>query len=200
MQLKDLRPKELEKWEVAAEVVDLSCTDVAIRRGRTKLGCTRKTLLKYVQWYKDGDVARFCHQNRGRKPVTTVSEEIRTFVVTLYRDTYYSASFAHFCEILAEDYHIILSEGTVHSILKEALLISPSSRKITKRKVEKQLRLIARKEHLSKAEGEHVSAAFSILDGYDVHPRKARSKYFGEMIQMDASEHVWVKKAGKWHL
>jgi hypothetical protein len=70
MQLKDLRPKELEKWEVAAEVVDLSCTDVAIRRGRTKLGCTRKTLLKYVQWYKDGDVARFCHQNRGRKPVT----------------------------------------------------------------------------------------------------------------------------------
>jgi hypothetical protein len=142
----------------------------------------------------------FGHQNRGRKPVTTVSEEIRTFVVTLYRDTYYSASFAHFCEILAEDYHIILSEGTVHSILKEALLISPSSRKITKRKVEKQLRLIARKEHLSKAEGEHVSAAFSILDGYDVHPRKARSKYFGEMIQMDASEHVWVKKAGKWHL
>jgi hypothetical protein len=200
MQLKTLREKELEKWKVAAEVVDLSCTDVAIRRGRTKLGCTRKTLLKYVQWYKDGDVARFCHQNRGRKPVTTVSEEIRTFVVTLYRDTYYSASFAHFCEILAEDYHITLSEGTVHSILKEALLISPSSRKITKRKVEKQLRLIARKEHLSKAEGEHVSAAFSILDGYDVHPRKARSKYFGEMIQMDASEHVWVKKAGKWHL
>jgi hypothetical protein len=39
-----------------------------------------------------------------------------------------------------------------------------------------------------------------MLDDADAHPRRPRSKYFGEMIQMDASEYVWVSGAGKWHL
>lgn len=66
--------------------------------------------------------------------------------------------------------------------------------------MEKKLRLVARKENLGKAESEHVNAALSILDDADAHPRRPRSKYFGEMIQMDASELVWVASAGKWHL
>ncbi len=200
MELKELRPKELEKWTVAAEVVDLGCTDVAIRRGRTRLGCTRKTLLKYVQWHQEGDVSRFCHKNRGRKPVTTKDEGDKAEVVRLYRDTYSTASFAHFTEILGEDHGMGMSEGTVHAILKGAYLVSPSCRKATRREMEKSLRQLARKEHLSKAEGEHINAALNIIDGGDAHPRRARSKYFGEMIQMDASEYRWVPKAGKWHL
>jgi hypothetical protein len=66
--------------------------------------------------------------------------------------------------------------------------------------MEKRLRLVARKEHLSKAESEQVNAAFAVLDDADAHPRRPRSKYFGEMVQMDASELVWVPGAGKWHL
>lgn len=200
MELKELRPNELEKWTVAAEVVDLGCTDVAIRRGRTRLGCTRKTLLKYVQWHQEGDVSRFCHKNRGRKPATTKDGETRKQVVALYRDTYSTASFAHFTEILGEDHGMGMSEGTVHAILKDACLVSPSCRKATRREMEKRLRQLARKEHLSKAEGEHINAALSIIDGGDAHPRRPRSKYFGEMIQMDASEYRWVAGAGKWHL
>ncbi|MFA5546452.1 MAG: hypothetical protein WDA14_12455 [Sphaerochaetaceae bacterium] len=95
---------------------------------------------------------------------------------------------------------VSLSDGTVHSILKQAMLVSPCSKKATKRLMEKKLRMLARKEHLSKAESEQVNAALAILDDADAHPRRPRSKYFGEMIQMDASELVWVKGAGKWHL
>ena len=80
------------------------------------------------------------------------------------------------------------------------MLVSPCSKKATKRLMEKKLRMLARKEHLSKAESEQVNAALAILDDADAHPRRPRSKYFGEMIQMDASELVWVKGAGKWHL
>ena len=29
------------------------------------------------------------------------------------------------------------------------------------------------------------------IDQRDAHPRRPRCAYFGEMIQMDASEHVW---------
>ena len=30
-----------------------------------------------------------------------------------------------------------------------------------------------------------------MLDSFDAHPRKERSKYFGELLQMDASFHLW---------
>jgi hypothetical protein len=200
MELKDLRQSEQLKYTTAKEVIDLGCTDTAIRRGKTKLGCTRKTLLKYIQWCKSEDLSLFSHQNKGHKPVTTKSEETRNMIKKLYRDTYNSASFTHFAEILKEDYNMCVSDGTLHSILKGAYFVSPSSKKATKRKMEKRLRLVARKENLSKAESEHVHAAFCMLDDADAHPRRPRSKYFGEMIQMDASEYVWVSGAGKWHL
>ncbi len=200
MKLKDLRAHEQLKWQVAKEVSDLGCTDVAIRRGRTKLGCTRKTLLKYVQWYQSEDISLFCHKNRGRKPATTIDEETRKTVMLLYRDTYSTASYAHFSEILAEDYNIHLSEGTLHTLLKGSLLVSPHARKSTKRAIEKELRRRARKENISKEESEHIHAAFNIHDQVEAHPRKARSKYFGEVIQMDACEHQWVAGAEKWHL
>lgn len=200
MELKGLTTNEQMKYNTAKEVIDLGSTETAIRRGKTKLGCTRKTLLKYMKWYKSGDTSLFSHHNKGNKPATTKTEETRKFVKQLYRDTYCTASFTHFTEILREDYHISISDGTLHSILKGAYFVSPCSKKATKRKMEKTLRLVSRKENLSKAESEHITAAFSILDDADAHPRRPRSKYFGEMIQMDASELVWVAGAGKWHL
>lgn len=200
MELKELTPKEQQKYCTAKEVIELGCTDTAIRRGKTKLGCTRKTLLKYIRWYKSEDLSLFSHHNKGQKPVTTKSEETRNLIKQLYKDKYCNASFTHFSEILKEDYNILVSDGTLHSILKGAYLVSPCSKKATKKKMEKKLRLIARKENLSKADSEYVASAFSILDDADAHPRRPRSKYFGEMIQMDASEFVWVPGAKKWHL
>ena len=200
MEFKELRLKEQMKYNTAKEVIELGYTDTAIRRGKTKLGCTRKTLLKYIKWCESEDFSLFSHQNKGHKPATTKTEETRNLVKQLYRDTYHTASFTHFAEILKEDYNISISDGTLHSILKDAYFISPSSKKATKRKMEKKLRLIARKENLSKAESEHVNAAFCMLDAVDAHPRRPRSKYFGEMIQMDASEYVWVPNTKKWHL
>ena len=75
MKLKELRPNEQEKYSTTKEVVGLGCTDTAIRRGRTKLGCTRKTLLKYIRWYESEDISLFSHHNKGHKPVTTKPEE-----------------------------------------------------------------------------------------------------------------------------
>lgn len=200
MELKDLGAHEQEKYHAAKEAIDLGRTDTAIRRARAKLGCTRKTLLKYMRWCESGDISLFSHHNKGRKPATAKPEQTRRLVVQLYRDTYSNASFTHFMEIIRDDHGIGMSDGTVHSILKEACFVSPCSKKATKRRMEKKLRMIARKEHLGRAESEHVDAAFRMIDGADAHPRRPRSKYFGELVQMDASELVWVPGAGKWHL
>jgi len=200
MEHKELTPNEQMKYSTAKEVIDLGCTDTAIRRGKTKLGCTRKTLLKYIRWYESEDISLFSHHNKGHRPVTTKPEETRKLALQLYKDKYCTASFTHFSEILRDDYNISISDGTLHSILKGALFVSPCSKKATKKRMEKRLRQVARKENLSKAESEQVNAAFCMLDDADAHPRRPRSKYFGEMVQMDASEHVWVPGAGKWHL
>jgi len=200
MEFKELTINEQEKYNTAKEVIELGLTETTIRRGKTKLGCTRKTLLKYVKWYKGEDISLFSHHNKGRKPTTTKPEETRNLIKQLYKETYWNASFTHFSEILKEDYNISVSDGTLHSILKGAYYVSPCSKKATKRKMEKKLRLIARKENLSKSDSENIDIAFSILDDADAHPRRSRSKYFGEMVQMDASELVWVPGRIKWHL
>ena len=66
--------------------------------------------------------------------------------------------------------------------------------------MEKNIRHMARKANLSKSESEKVTFAYGLLDDADAHPRRPRSKYFGELIQMDASEYIWVKGQPKWHL
>ena len=37
------------------------------------------------------------------------------------------------------------------------------------------------------------------MDKAKAHPRRPRCKYFGEMVQMDASEKEWIKGI-TWHL
>ena len=125
MELKELTINEQEKYNTAKEIIELGLTETAIRRGKTKLGCTRKTLLKYVKWYKGEDISLFSHHNKGRKPTTTKPEETRNLIKQLYKETYWNASFTHFSEILKEDYNISVSDGTLHSILKGAYYVSP---------------------------------------------------------------------------
>ena len=117
MELTALRPNEQMKYSTAKEVIDLGCTDTAIRRGRTKLGCTRKTLLKYIQWYESEDVSLFSHHNKGRKPATAKAEETRKLVLQLYKDKYSNASFTHFAEILKEDHNMSISEQKPESLI-----------------------------------------------------------------------------------
>ncbi|MFA7018030.1 MAG: hypothetical protein WC239_03450, partial [Sphaerochaetaceae bacterium] len=89
MELKELTPNEQMKYNTAKEVIDLGSTETAIRRGKTKLGCTRKTLLKYMKWYESEDLSLFSHHNKGHKPVTTKPEETRKLIKQLYKETYY---------------------------------------------------------------------------------------------------------------
>jgi hypothetical protein len=198
--LGNLRDGERAKFDAAREVCELGCTDTAYRRGRAKLGCTRKTLRKYVGWYQSGDVSAFAHHNRGRKPPTTVDGKTRERIVSLYKDSYSGANYTHFREILEEDHGITVSDGTLHSIMKGSYIVSPRSTRRTKRDMERRLRSIARKADLTRRQARDVDYAFALVDGEDAHPRRPRSRNLGDMIQMDACEFVWVPGQGKWHL
>ena len=201
MELKELREREKARYLAVEEYFNLGATSYAFRRIRIKLGCCSKTLKKYIEWYKNNDIAAFSHKNKGTKPTTAISADIKKQIVDIYVEKYLEANFTHYKQILEEDYKIIVSDKTLHNILKARLIVSPYSRKNTKKAMRKQAMKLSQNENLTKAEELMINTSFNIIDGSIAHPHKARSKYFGEQIQMDASEFRWVIGKGfKWHL
>ncbi len=56
--------------------------------------------------------------------------------------------------------------------------------------MKKHLKDLRSKAH-KKSEIVELETKLEELDRVDAHPRRPRSAYFGELIQMDASEHIW---------
>ncbi|WP_262430414.1 hypothetical protein [Paratissierella segnis] len=141
-----------------------------------------------IQGYKIHGKDYFVHGNRGRKPTHTIKEDIKNTIIYLYRTKYYDANFEHFSELLEKYENIKVSPSTVRSFLMEEFILSPMAHRSTKKRVKKQLEE-QRKNTASKKELESISN--KIVEIEDAHPRRPRCAYFGEMIQMDASDHLW---------
>jgi transposase len=65
------------------------------------------------------------HGNRGRKPVQTISEEVRHQVIQLATTTYAGCNYQHLRDLLAERDGIQLSRTSVRRILLAAGIGSP---------------------------------------------------------------------------
>ncbi len=141
-----------------------------------------------LEGYRNRGKSFFVHGNRGRKPATTVSSEIRATVVDLYRTKYAGANFKHFTELLARCEDIRLYPSTVTSILEEQHILSPMATKAKKRRVKKELERLA-KEVKTQKESKAVEPNIIALE--NAHLTRPRVPYFGELIQMDASSSVW---------
>ena len=141
-----------------------------------------------IAGYKKSGKAFFIHGNHAHKPVTTIPDETRLLVLNLYQTKYYEANLTHFQELLAELEHIDISVSSISSILRKEYIISPKAHRVTRKKVKKELMALKSKAKTKKAQ---AALQTSILDLEDAHPRQPRCAFFGEMIQMDASEYVW---------
>ena len=63
------------------------------------------------------------HKNTGRKPVHSVSDELKEAVLKIYsRPEFSNANFLHFKDILSADFGIQLSYSALSSILKMLVL------------------------------------------------------------------------------
>ena len=78
--------------------------------------------------------AQSIHKNTGRKPVHSVSDELKEAVLKIYsRPEFSNANFLHFKDILSADFGIQLSYSALSSILKNAGFESPKKKKIRHR-------------------------------------------------------------------
>lgn len=181
----DLNMTEQYKYEIIKKLVE---TNGNKDNAALKLGCTRRNINRLIKGYLDHGKIFFIHGNRGRKPSHTIEDYIKENIVDLYRTKYFNTNFTHYCELLEEHEKIKVSVSTVQKILMSEGMLSPKSRRVTKKKMRLKLKK-QRKATNSKKEVAKITENIVALE--DAHPRRPRCAFLGEMIQMDASVHIW---------
>ena len=176
---------EQKKYEVIKKLVDEGGNK---DRAAMNLGVTKRHVNRMINNYKQNGKAAFVHGNRGRKPVTTVPDEIRKDVVDLYRTKYYDANFVHYTELLERIEGINLSVSCVTNILEAEHIFSPRVTKAKKKRIKKQLQ---EEQKAAKTKKEADKIQENLVAVEDAHSRRPRCAYFGELEQMDASPYEW---------
>ena len=189
----ELRMNEQEKYEVIKELVDHNGNK---NRASKKLGISRRQIDRLIIKYKEKGKSGFVHGNRGHIPTKALDKSISEDIILLYRTKYQDFNFNHFKEYLEKEENINVSYDFIYKHLTKAGILSPRARKKTKRKFTKQKLLKEKKINLSMNKEQINTIINHEISLEDSHPRNEKPKYFGEIIEMDGSIHLWfgVKK------
>ena len=186
---------EQKKYEVIKSLADHP--DTANKdRAALILGCTKRHINRMLQGYIRNGKDFFIHGNRGKKPATAISIEIRQKVIDLYRNKYFEANFEHYTELLKKNEGISISASSVMSILESEYILSPKATKAKRRRIKQKLK---DQKKAAKTKKELSSIQANLVSVDNAHSRRPRCAYFGELQQMDATPYEWVH-GQVWHL
>lgn len=174
-----------QKYEIIKKLAE---TNGNKKTAALKIGCSERHINRLLKGYKENGKSFFVHGNSGRKPAITIPSDTKQLVLDLYRTKYSDCNLTHYSELLEENEHIKVSVSTISSILRKELILSPKAHRSSKKTVKKELKALQSK---TKSKKKAAIIQSSILDLEEVHPRRPRCAYFGEMLQMDASLHLW---------
>lgn len=180
----DLNMKEKNIYEIIKKLVD---TNGNKHKAAIRLGYTIRYINKLIEKYKKEGKQGFIHKNTGRKPAITIPIKIKKEIIKLYEEKYYDFNWAHFKEKLKDSEKINISYTALRLLLTKEGYISPLCNRLTRKKKKQEL---TNKKKLTDVD-KKVIIDNHILDKEKAHPRKPRAKYFGELIQMDASGIKW---------
>ena len=182
----DLNMKEDFKYQIVKKLVEVNGNKKA---AALRIGCTVRHLNRMIRGYRSSGKEFFIHGNKGIKPIHTISEDIRCMIIDLYKTKYHEANFTHYAELLDTHEGISVSPSTVNTILMAEHILSPKASRVTKKRVKKELLEQLKTSTLSTRTKEYIEKSIIAIE--DAHPRRSRCAYFGEMLQMDASLHLW---------
>ena len=177
--------KENEKYKTIKKLVE---TNGNKKRAATNLDLDIRQIYRLINGYKEYGKEFFVHGNRGRKPAHALSAEDKDQIEDLYNTKYFDCTYTQFTEFLAERENIFLSVAEVGSILREREILSPRTHKVTKKNIKKKL-LEQQKKAKTKKDKARIQQSIVAIE--DAHPRQPRCIYFGEEVQIDASDHKW---------
>lgn len=153
-----------------------------------KIGCTKRHINRLLVKYNTVGKAGFIHGNTGRKPAHALTEQHKKDIITIYNNKYWDTNFTHCCELLEKYDGIKISPSCLRNILYKEFILSPRASRRTRKQMNKLLRDMHK---VAKTQKEKQLIEASIVHIEDAHSRRPRCAYFGEMIQMDASVHLW---------
>ena len=183
------------KYEIIKDLVNHPDTGNK-DRAALRLGCTRRHINRMIAGYKKEGKGFFVHGNKGRKPATTISDDIRQQIIDLYRAKYYEANFVHFTELLERYEGVHVSASSVMNILGKEYILSPKVTKAKHKRVKRELKALKK---AAKTQKEQDKIQTNLVAVEDAHSRRPRCAYFGELEQMDATPYEWVN-GQTWHL
>ena len=179
---------EKEKYDVIKELVDHNGNK---NRAAKKLGISKRHVNRLIIKYKEKGKSGFIHGNRGKCPPKTLDKSISEDIILLYKTKYQDFNFNHFKEYLEEKENIKVSYDFIYKHLTNAGILSPKARKKTKRNSVKKKLLTEKKINLAMTEEQIDTIINHEISLEDAHPRGEKPKYFGEIIEMDGSIHLW---------
>lgn len=186
---------ENEKYEAIKKLVE---TNGNKKRAALNLHCSVRHINRMIKGYKQEGKSFFVHGNRGRKPINAFPEETKQLIIDLYRTKYADANITHFSELLSKYENVHVSPSYARNVLFEEYILSPKAKRSTRKNVTAYLNEL-KKSVKSKKEVEKITNA--IIDIEDAHPRRPRCANAGEMIQIDASVHLWFgNKKSQLHI
>lgn len=168
------------------------------RRVALKLGISYRHVNRLINKFKDMGKSGFVHGNKGKVSNRKVDDETKANIINLYLKKYDGCSIAHFTELLSEHENIFLSNVCVRNILLDNHILSPRASKTTKKKLKKKLHQLKEKSASMKLKNDILDKIDRI--DHNPHAKRQKSKYFGELIQMDASSFDFLKNGEKIHL
>lgn len=179
---------EDEKYKTIKELVDHNGNK---NRAAMKLGLSRRQIDRLIIKYKEKGKEGFVHGNRSRKPFNAKSKSLSEVIILLYRNKYYDFNFNHFKVFLKRKENIDLSYNFIYKTLTTEGILSPRARKKTRKAYAKQKLLEEKRINLAMSDEQINSIINHEITLEDSHPRQEKPKYFGELIEMDGSIHIW---------
>ena len=183
----ELRMNELEKYNIIKNLVDNNGNK---NTATAKLNLSRRQIDRLIIKYKEKGKSSFVHGNRGHIPTKALDKSISENIILLYQNKYYDCNFNHFKDLLKDRENIKVSYNFLYKNLTKNGIYSPKIRKATRKKL-KKTELLLKKENQTKSKKELETMINHLIDIQDSHPRQEKPKYFGEVIEMDGSIHLW---------
>lgn len=183
-----LKMEKQEKYEVIKELVD---HDGNKNRVSKKLNLSKRQVNRLIIKYKERGKEGFMHGNRSRKPKITFDTQLSMAIINLYKNIYYDFNFTHFHEFLEKRENIKVSYRFVYNLLTKEKILSPKAKKYTKREYFRN-KLKEETKIIDTSPNEELEMLINHeINIHDSHLRQEKPKYFGEIIEMDGSNHRW---------
>ncbi len=185
--MKGIMLKDMEnlKYKTIKNVVSGRTTK---ERASVLLDLSIRQINGLVKVYKENGKEGFIHRNRNRVSPRKTSIEVENKIINLYVEDYYDFSVSHFQEVLNGTYNIAIFYPTLKRVLEDNGYISNYAHKKTKKIFKKKLNAQKKNKELSDVK---ITKLNSIVDFKDARPRRSKPKYTGEVIEMDACDHLW---------